>query len=161
MVNNQHGQTRGDIKIHVYLSNFVKFNIKFETLRKRLTRALGSAPAANNRLIIGMWFLHVAIWRAVRPKAFLELIFPPFFLSKTKAESTSTTNPLCTASHRSLEDPFVEDLRPAVWWFCLWLWRILIWSITSYKPLLNYYWLVNLNLLIRLLSSTNFNNWRD
>jgi len=79
-----------------------------------LTLASGSAPAASSLFTIGTWFLHVAIWRGVRPNAFLESIFPPFFFSNAKAESSSATDPCWEINHKSFVKLLDKNLRDEV-----------------------------------------------
>ena len=64
-----------------------------------------SAPAASSFLVMGMWFLHTAMCRAVDPNAL-------FFFSAPNAASTSAAVPLRTAAHRSLMGRDIRALRP-------------------------------------------------
>ena len=71
-----------------------------------------SAPATNCLFTIGTWFLHVAIWKKVRPNTFLESIFKG--LTTSLAEATMN---LRKVSH-------VIKLQDGIW-VCLYVCFIL------------------------------------
>lgn len=83
----------------------------FEQDREQLTLTSGSAPAESSLFTMGTWFLHVAMWRAVSPKAFFASTFPPFFFSRDRAESSSLREPSLAADQISFREQLDETLR--------------------------------------------------